>query len=105
MLRVNLLAVQLLCLLLLFANSAFGDWQGVGSLVASEPQGNQITFRSRQATAIVTVLAPDLIRVRMVPGTSPGPDYSWAVAKTDWPMVSAEFTGSKDSRVIRTSEL
>jgi alpha-glucosidase len=105
MLRVNLLAAQLLWLLLLFANSAFGDWQGVGSLVASEPQGNQITFRSRQATAIVTVLAPDLIRVRMVPGTSPGPDYSWAVAKTDWPLASAEFTGSKDSRVIRTSEL
>jgi len=105
MLRVNLLTAQLLCLLLLFANSAFGDWQGVGSLVASEPQGNQITFRSRQATAIITVLAPDLVRVRMVPGPSPGPDYSWAVAKTDWPMVSAEFTGSKDSRVIRTSEL
>jgi alpha-glucosidase len=64
-----------------------------------------MTFRSRQATAIISVLAPDLVRVRMVPGTTPGADYSWAVAKTDWPKVPAEFSGSKESRIIRTSEL
>lgn len=105
MMRRNLLAAQLLCFLLLIANRASGEWQAVGSLIPSAPQGNQMTFRSRQATVIITVLASDLIRVRMVPGTSPGPDYSWAVAKTDWPIVSAEYAGNKESRVIRTSEL
>ena len=49
-------------------------------MTPSEPQGNQIAFRSRQATVVVTVLAPDLVRVRMTPGTSPSPDYSYAVA-------------------------
>jgi alpha-glucosidase len=103
--KIALRSVLCFCLLLLFANSALAEWQRLGSLAAAEPQGNQMTFRSRQATVTVTFLAPDLIRVRMVPGTSPGPDYSWAVAKTDWPKISQEFTGGKEARIMRTSEL
>jgi hypothetical protein len=59
-------SISLLCLLLsafsllCFAASAFADWQSLGAMTASEPHGNQITFRSRQATVVVTVLAADL---------------------------------------------
>ena len=98
-------AFQSLCLLLLCALASFADWQSVGSLTASEPKTNQMTFSSRQATVIVTVLAPDLIRVRMVPGTTPAADYSYAVVKTDWPKVPVEFAGDKETRIIRTPEL
>jgi alpha-glucosidase len=98
-------AIQLFVFLILGSNLALAEWQSVGSLIATEPQGNQVTFRSREATVILSVLAPGLVRVRMVPGTSPRPDYSWAVVKADWPMVSVEFVGTKESFVIRTSEL
>jgi alpha-glucosidase len=64
-----------------------------------------MSFSSRQATVIVTVLASDLIRVRMVRGTTPAPDYSYAVVKTDWPKVPVEFAGDKETRIIRTPEL
>jgi alpha-glucosidase len=98
-------ALQLFCVLPLFGFASFADWQSIGSLTAGEPKGNQLTFSSRQATVIVSVLAPDLVRVRMVPGTSLEPDYSYAVAKTDWPKVPVEFAGDKETRTIRTSEM
>jgi TonB family protein len=41
----------------------------------------------------------------MVPGTTPGPDYSYAIAKTDWPEGNVEFSGDKEQRIIRTPEL
>jgi len=101
---VRCLLLLAFCLLFL-AGSAVAEWQSVGAMTPSEPQGNRITFHSRQATVVVTVLAPDLVRVRMTQGTSPGPDYSYAVAKTDWPKIAPQFMVGQDSRVIRTSEL
>ncbi len=103
--RSSLHGIEIVGVLLLFANSLFGEWQSVGSMTAEKPQGNQATFRNRQAVVTLTVLAPDLIRVRMVPSSVAGPDHSWAVAKTDWPKVAVEFTGNTEARGIRTSEL
>ena len=85
--------------------SSKAEWHHLGKMTAGAPQGNQITFRNPESTVVVTVLAPDLVRVRMVPGSVLPPDYSWAVAKTDWPQPSLEFSGSGGTRVIRTSEL
>ena len=103
--KVFIMALHLFWVILFLANSAVADWQSVGTLAASEPKGNQITFSSRQATVVVTVLAPDLVRVRMIPGTTLGPDYSYAVVKTNWPKVPVEFSGDKETRIIRTPEL
>jgi alpha-glucosidase len=103
--RILFRAFQLLCLLLLLAPASVAEWQDIGSLTAAPPQGSQITFSSRQATVVVTVLAPDLVRVRMVPGTSLSPDHSYAVAKTDWTKVPVEFAGDNQTRIIRTTEL
>jgi alpha-glucosidase len=103
--RIHFHVFQFLCVLLLLAPAGFADWQSIGSLTASELKGNQVIFSSRQATVTVTVLAPDLIRVRMVPGTSPGPDHSYAVVKMDWPQVPVELAGDKETRIIRTPEL
>jgi alpha-glucosidase len=79
-------------------------WQSVGALTASAPQGNRITFTSAEAEVTVTVLAPDLVRVRMTRGT-PGPDYSYAVIKTDWPQTPVDFSKGTDESIIRTSKL
>jgi len=74
-------------------------------MTARPPKGNQIIFHSPNVTAAITVLAPDLIRVRLGKGTTLGPDYSWAVIKTDWSQVNAQITGDKGSYKIRTSEI
>ena len=87
------------------AGLARADWQGVGAVTAQAPEGNQIVFTARTATAAVTVLAPDLVRVRIAQGAKFEPDYSWAVAKTDWPATELKFSGDKQTRIIRTSEL
>ncbi|MBZ5561516.1 MAG: DUF4968 domain-containing protein [Acidobacteriia bacterium] len=79
------------------------EWRGVGNVVADARQGNQIVFHNAQAKIVLTVLAADLVRVRMT--RSGGPDYSWAVIKTDWPKVAAEFSGDKQTRLVRTSEI
>ena len=41
----------------------------------------------------------------MTPGARFGPDYSYAVIKTDWPELRVEFSGSGNARVVRTPEL
>jgi alpha-glucosidase len=102
--RTLLRSSQFLILLFAFTLPLAAEWQSVGALAASTPQANQITFSSSQAVVTVIVLAPDLVRVRMTRGT-PGPDYSYAVVKTDWQPGAVEFSGGKDERIIRTPEL
>ena len=96
---------QFVLSILFLAPVASADWQSVGNLTASEPKGNQVVFSDRQSTVIVTVLARDLVRVRMVLGTTLSPDHSYAVVKTDWPQVPIEFGGDKETRIIRTPDL
>ena len=103
--RILFRTFQLICFLLLLAPTGSADWHSIGSLTTPEPKGNQVIFRSRQATVILTVLAPDLIRVRMVPGTTLPSDHSYAVVKTDWSQVPIEFAGDTDTSIIRTPEL
>ncbi len=97
--------VLLFCLWLLAAIPVAAEWQGVGSLVSARPEGQKIQFRSPQATVSVTVLAVDLIRVRMTRGAASVPDYSYAVTKSEWPQVPVQFSGDHDTEVIRTAEL
>ncbi len=91
--------------LFMVALPGLAEWHGVGKMTAETLQGDQIRFHNSQAVVSVTVLAPDLVRVRMVPGKTLPPDYSWAVVKTVWPKVAVEFSGGKKTRIIRTSEL
>jgi alpha-glucosidase len=81
------------------------EWHFIGPVTPSQPQGNQITFQNSQALVSVTALASDLVRVRMTPGARFGPDYSYAVIKTNWPELQVEFSGSDNARIVRTPEL
>jgi alpha-glucosidase len=84
---------------------ALAQWKGVGPMAAQTPGHNQITFANREANVVIQVLAPDLMRVRMSVGKAAGPDYSWAVIKTDWPAVDVKFSGDQKTRIIKTSAL
>lgn len=102
----KLRAFILLSLLSLFsALPAHAEWHFIGPVTPSQPQRNQITLQSSQALVSITALASDLVRVRMTPGARFGPDYSYAVIKTDWPELQVEFSGSGNARVVRTPEL
>ena len=103
--RKILLRGVFLCFILLLATVARAEWQAIGSLKAEKPQGNQFTFSSARATVVVTVMASDLVRVRMVSGSTLPLDHSYAVIKTDWPNVKVEFSDEKKTRIIRTSDL
>ncbi len=74
-------------------------------MTADPPKGDQIIFHSSQATAVISVLAPDLVRVQLGKGTKLGPDYSWAVIKTNWSPVHAQISAEKGLYKIRTSEI
>ncbi len=85
--------------------AAHAEWHSVGKVVDTQVQGNNITFHTAHAIVRVSVLAPDIVRVRMRPGSSLGPDYSWAVVKKHWPAVHLEFSRGPNLRVIRTGKL
>ena len=96
---------QTVFILLMAALPGCAEWHRIGKMIASPPQGNQIEFHNSTAAVVVTVLAPDLVRIRMVPGKTLPQDYSWAVVKTGWPKVAVAFSGNRETRVIRTSEV
>ena len=54
----------------------------------------------------ISVLAPDLVRVRAkFPGQTLPLDHSWAVAKTDWPVVSWQLAETATHLTLTTAEL
>lgn len=99
------LPVQIFCLAIVLAQPVAADWKSLGNMSATPGQGNTVSFTDRQNSVTLTVLAPDLVRVRVTQGTSPGPDYSYAAVKTDWPATKVEFAGDKETRIIRTPEI
>jgi len=97
--------VRALCLLLVVALPALGQWQSVGDVKSVKREANRITFDCQSAQVQVTALAADLIRVRMTPGRAYGADESWAVVKTDWPSVPVEVMDGRTSLSLTTPEL
>ena len=47
-------------------------------------EGNVLRFANSRASAVVTALSPDIIRVRITPGQKPIRDHSYAVINRDF---------------------
>ena len=86
-------------------SSVLAGWQSVGNVDSTSRSANQFTFFCGPAAVQLSVLAPDLVRVRLAKEGSFQDDFSWAVTKTDW--VPIEVTVSESSRdlEINTGEL
>src|SRR5690349_7013964 len=93
------------CLALVFVVPVTAEWKSVGKFSAGLPRANSIDFRDHENVVTITILAPDLVRVRMTAGTTAGPDNSYAVTKTNWSAVRVEFKGDNNQKIIRTPEL
>jgi len=89
----------------MLSSAMFAEWHSIGNLKPLGRKGNEFGFASDRATIVITVLAPDMVRVRAVAGRSLPPDHSYAVAKTEWPVVKIESTSNGNYQSIRTEQL
>jgi alpha-glucosidase len=97
----------LLCLLLTASLAAPADagWTSLGAMPAPQRERNTLTYRNDQGTVVLTVLAPDIVRVRFAPGPTPGRDHSYAVVKTDFGDPGASVEAGAGETVVRTRDL
>ncbi|HEV8141039.1 MAG TPA: glycoside hydrolase family 31 protein [Pyrinomonadaceae bacterium] len=81
--------------------------QKIGDAISFTRNENGITISCRDnSQAQLTVLAPDLIRVRAAfTKALPTKDHSWAIAKTDWPKVAWSVKETADAIIVSTSEV
>ncbi|MDB6165667.1 MAG: alpha-glucosidase [Lacunisphaera sp.] len=86
------------------------DWGGlqpVGAVekIIREDKGVQLACAGGSTVAI-SVLAPDLIRIRArFAGQPDVPDHSWAIARADWSPVTWQLDETRESITLATAEL
>lgn len=83
------------------------QFQQIGNVTKSDKTEQGITLTCADKSQVqLTVLAPDLVRVRAVFGKPlPAKDHSWAIAKTDWTTPRWSITEDVQSIKITTDEL
>ena len=81
--------------------------QKIGDAISFVRNEAGITINCRDNSQVqLTVLAPDLIRVRAAfTKTIPGKDHSWAIAKDNWPKVAWTVNQIPDAIIVSTSEV
>ncbi|MEA2162211.1 MAG: alpha-glucosidase [Thermoanaerobaculia bacterium] len=92
--------------LLVLAIPARGQWTALGNMPPPAPahQGNSLRFANGQAVAVMTVLAPDVVRVRISQG-SEGRDHSYAVINRNLGDSAAAFAVEAAQSTITTATL
>src|SRR5512132_1566873 len=96
---------KLVLALLLLPGAAQAQWASMGNVGAPRRVGNTLTFRNAQAVVQVSVLAPEIIRIRFAPGPTLGRDHSYAVVSRDFGDAGATVkTGARET-VITTRAL
>ena len=89
----------------LLAPPAFAGWASLGAFPPPTRDGRTLLFRSEQGVAAVSVLAPEIVRVRFSPAPAFGRDHSYAVVQRDFGDPGAAFETAGDQSVITTSAL
>jgi alpha-glucosidase len=95
----------LVILTLLVASPAAAQWTSLGAMPAPRQEANTLTFRNRQGTVVVTVLEPDIFRVRFAPRQDLGRDHSYGVVAGVRADPGAVFRVGPDRSTITTSAL
>lgn len=82
-------------------------WSFLGAVESVEIRDRSVLCRCQTATLLVTVLASNLVRVRLSPTGEFMPRRSWAVTKDDaeWANVAVEITEHDTAIVLATSQL
>jgi alpha-glucosidase len=96
---------------IVFAATAFGQeitgLQKIADVTGVVKTARGLTLNCGDNSQVqLTVLAPDLVRVRTSFGTNPpARDHSWAIAKDDWSTVRWNVAESADAVTLVTDEL
>lgn len=79
----------------------------IGPVVGFSKSEKGIVINCRDNSQVaLTVLAPDLIRVRAsFARPIPARDHSWAIAKVDWPAATWNLTETSESITLTTSDV
>src|SRR5437773_2200440 len=96
--------IRLALLLVAIALSARAQWTALGDMPQPVRQGSALRFQNGRAVAVVTALAPQVIRVRVSPGRE-GRDHSYAVVNRSLGDPGATFAGDAAQSTISTSAL
>src|SRR5258708_773280 len=98
--------IRALAALLLFVASLplAAQWTDLGDMPQPTRQGSSLRFTNARAIAVVTVLSPDVIRVRISPGRE-GRDHSYAVVNRNLGDAAASFSSDTTHSTITTASL
>ncbi len=86
-------------------NVTLAGYRGLGAVRDVQWQDNRLTLDCGGPRVQISVLAPDLVRVRLTPAGEFPPDFSHAVAVREWPATSCQLALDAEKIVLRTSEL
>ena len=89
----------------LLALPAAAQWTPIGDMPRPARQGNALHFANAQAVATLTVLSPEVIRVRVTRAGREGRDHSYAVVNRNLGDTAATFGGDASRSTITTSAL
>jgi len=96
-----------LAVLVIFLGGAplHAGWASLGSMPSPSRDGRTLAFHDAQGTVAVSVVAPEIVRVRFSPGPALGRDHSYAVVKPDFGDPGAMFDVGAAQSIIRTPAL
>jgi alpha-glucosidase len=87
------------------AHKANGSFKTLGAVRAIERHERGLMLTCERGTLRLTVLAPDLIQVRMQPDGRFQVPFSYAVAKVTWPEIDFKFSEGDADITLSTAEL
>ncbi len=80
-------------------------FQSIGVVKAFDKTENGFELRCEHGLVRVTALADDIVRVRATQASDFGPDFSYAIAKTDWPKCKLAIQTGKTTLTLRTKNV
>jgi len=89
----------------LLATPALAGWTTLGAFPPPERASQSLVFRSERAVAMVTAVAPEIVRVRVSPTKAFGRDHSYAVVTRDFGDPGASFQIGTGRSVVTTRAL
>jgi alpha-glucosidase len=90
---------------LLVGNAAAAGWTSLGAFPAPARERNTLVFHSEQGAAALTVLSPEIVRLRFSPTPAFGRDHSYAVVARDFGDPGVTFDVGSDRSVVTTRAL
>ncbi len=99
----NLWRAALLAIVL--PQSAWAGWASLGAMPQPQRDGQKLTWKSAQGVLSVSVLSPEIVRVRFLPKADFGRDHSYAVVGQLPGDPKATFDVQAAQSIIRTSAL